>query len=111
MALTKASFSMITGAYFNVLDYGADSTGATSSTAAFQAAIEAAQLSARPVYIPAGFYLITDTLNIYNGTQITGDTNFSYGQGFGRPVYATTITFTPATAKQHLHPALCFTHH
>ena len=99
MALTKASFSMITGAYFNVLDFGADSTGATDSTAAFQAAIEAAQLSARPVYIPAGFYLITDTLNVYNGTQITGDTNFSYGQGFGRQVYATTITFTPATAK------------
>jgi hypothetical protein len=99
MSLTKASFSLINGAYFNVLDYGADSTGVTDSTAAFQAAIEAAQLSARPVYIPAGFYLITDTLDIYNGTQITGDTNFSYGQGFGRPVYATTITFTPATAK------------
>jgi len=99
MALTKASFSMITGAYFNVLDYGADPTGVASSTAAFQAAIEAAQLSARPVYIPAGFYLITDTLTVYNGTQITGDTNFSYGQGFGRQVYATTITFTPATAK------------
>jgi hypothetical protein len=99
MALTKASFSLINGAYFNVLDFGADSTGVTDSTAAFQAAIEAAQLSARPVYVPAGFYLITDTLDIYNGTQITGDTNFSYGQGFGRLVYATTITFTPATAK------------
>ena len=99
MSLTKASFSMINGAYYNVLDYGADSTGATSSTAAIQAAIEAAQASAKPVYIPAGFYLITDTLTVYNGTQIIGDTNFSYGQGFGRPVYATTITFTPATAK------------
>jgi hypothetical protein len=29
MSLTKASYSMITGASQNVLDYGADPTGAT----------------------------------------------------------------------------------
>lgn len=99
MALTKASFAMITGAYENVLDHGADPTGDTSSTAAFQAAIEAAQASANPVFIPAGTYVIDDTLTVYNGTQIIGDTNFSYPQGYGRPVNATTISFEPATSK------------
>ena len=99
MALTKASFSMINGAYFNVLDYGAVGDGTTDSTAAFQAAIEAAQGTAKPVYVPAGIYKITDTLDVYNGTQILGDTNFSYPQGYGRPVNATTISFEPTTAK------------
>lgn len=99
MSLTKASFSMITGAYFNVLDYGAKGDGTTDDTVAIQAAIEAAQASAKPIYIPAGNYLVTDTLTVYNGTQITGDTNFSYGAGYGRPVYATTITFSPTSSK------------
>ena len=40
MSLTKASYSMITGASQNVLDYGADPTGATDSTAAIAAAID-----------------------------------------------------------------------
>jgi len=39
MSLTKASYSMITGAPVNVLDYGADPTGTNDSTAAIQAAI------------------------------------------------------------------------
>lgn len=42
MSLTKATFSMINGAVYNVLDYGADPTGTNSSTTAIQAAIDAA---------------------------------------------------------------------
>lgn len=99
MSLTKASFSLINGANYNVLDYGAVGDGTTDSTAAFQAAIEAAQATATPVYVPAGIYVITDTLDVYNGTQIIGDTNFAYPQGYGRPVNATTISFEPVTAK------------
>jgi hypothetical protein len=64
MSLTKVSYSMITGAVYNVLDYGADPTGATSSTAAIQAAINAAaatvSLGAQGggvVYLPTGVYL------------------------------------------------------
>jgi len=52
MSLTKASFSMITGAPANVLDYGADPTGTTDSTQAIQDAIDANNV----IYIPAGEY-------------------------------------------------------
>lgn len=66
MSLTKVSFSMIDGAAVNVLDYGADPTGANDSTAAFQAAAVAANngivTGAGPggtVYIPKGTYLVS----------------------------------------------------
>ena len=41
MALTKATYSMIQGAVFNVFDYGADKSGGTNSRVACQAAIDA----------------------------------------------------------------------
>ena len=50
MSLTKATYSMIDGASINVLDYGADPTGATNShaaiTAAFSKSLAAANLNA-----------------------------------------------------------------
>jgi len=55
MALTKASFSMITGAPANILDYGADPTGVADSTAAIQAALDASDA----VYVPTGTFLVT----------------------------------------------------
>ena len=39
MALTKASYSMITGAPANALDFGAVADGVTNNTAAIQAAL------------------------------------------------------------------------
>lgn len=65
MSLTKASFAMINGAVFNVLDYDADPTGATDSTNAIQAAINAAKATVNTglgtgggvVYLPRGIYL------------------------------------------------------
>lgn len=55
MSLTKVTYSMISGATANVVDYGADETGATSSVAAVQAAIDS---GAKTIYFPPGTYLL-----------------------------------------------------
>ena len=78
MSLTKASYSLITGAPVNVLDYGAVAdanitTGVgTNSTQAIQDAIDFASAAARPVYIPGGNYSITN-LVVPAATRIFGD--------------------------------------
>lgn len=67
MALTKVSYSMIDGAYVNVLDYGASSSAsAATNTAAFIAALAAAKSSSSgidqngnpggTVFVPRGRY-------------------------------------------------------
>jgi len=61
MSLTKVSYSMITGAAVNVLDYGATGNGVTDDRAACQAAITAAKNTGSSVYFPAGTYLIRST--------------------------------------------------
>lgn len=59
MSLTKVSYSMITGAPVNVLDYGADPTGVTNSTAAFQAASAVIQANdGGKLVVPAGTYTV-----------------------------------------------------
>lgn len=97
MSLTKTTYSMINGAVFNVLDYGADSSGSTDSWAAIQAAINAAsptatgQTAAGAVYFPRGSYKITQPLNLTsdNGTtsrrgiklfgDVAGSGDYAYG--------------------------------
>lgn len=75
MSLTKVSYSMISGAVANVLDFGADPTGVVSSTTAFQDAIN----SSNNVFVPAGTYLIDGTLTIPDDdTIVTNGFNF-YG--------------------------------
>jgi hypothetical protein len=75
MALTKATYSLIEGAPFNILDYGADPTGVADSTAKIQAAITAcgATTNKGAVYIPAGSYKLTAALNVPYGVSIYGD--------------------------------------
>jgi hypothetical protein len=73
MALTKATFSMINGIPLNVLDYGADATGVADSTTAIQDAITAAVAVGNSVYIPAGTYLVTDTLDCPAKTMVRGE--------------------------------------
>jgi hypothetical protein len=85
MSLTKTTYSMINGAPFNVLDYGAKGDGTTDDTAAIQATINAAQLitgstyitatHCNTVYIPAGVYKITATINILGNVNFIGDGN------------------------------------
>lgn len=52
MSLTKATYSMIEGAVANVLDFGADPTGATDSSTAFQAA----GATGKTIFVPKGLY-------------------------------------------------------
>lgn len=90
MSLTKVSYSMITGAVVNVLDYGADPTGVADSTAAIQNAINYAATRGpssvgNVVYIPPGEYKTTST--------ITTGTTSPLGQValIGAGIYATSI--------------------
>lgn len=60
MSLTKASYSMVNGAPINVLDYGADPTGATDSAPAIRLALAAG----KAIYFPAGNYLVNSPISI-----------------------------------------------
>ena len=96
---------MITSAPFNVLDYGADNTGATFSTLAIQAAINAAELVGGTVYFPVGIYKVT-TLTITNGITLKGESNMwgwnpNVGSGLtfaNLPTNVTVIYGTSTTA-------------
>lgn len=68
MSLTKVSYSMINGAPVNVLDFGADSTGVTDSSAAFQLAVNASA----NVVVPQGTYLLNTAVTLANGVTIQG---------------------------------------
>jgi alpha-1,3-glucanase-like protein/pectate lyase-like protein len=52
----------------SVVAKGADPTGAKDSTAAFNAAITAANAAGEPVWVPPGTYLVSSALDISSGT-------------------------------------------
>lgn len=68
MTLTKATYSMIDGAPVNILDFGADPTGAADSTAAIQAALNSGK---HDIYVPEGTYLFS-TLTVNQNTRVHG---------------------------------------
>ncbi len=58
----------------NVLSFGALGNGYTDDTAAFQAAINyVSSLGGGTVYVPAGYYCLTKTLNLPIGVGLVGD--------------------------------------
>lgn len=93
MSLTKASYSMITGAPVNALDYGADPTGVADSTSAIQAAIDvcAGNSLHKTVILPAGNYIISSTIEVKEGVAIIGEGN-STAFSNGSQGYPTRIT-------------------
>lgn len=59
--------------YLNVLDFGADKTGQTDATSAFKAALAKAETDAHfAIFVPAGTYLLSETLRIID-TQVIGE--------------------------------------
>jgi len=75
MALTKATYSMISGALKNVFDFGAVGNGVADDTAAIQAAIDfTGDLQyGGTVYFPAGEYVVTNTLSIPAKVSLYGE--------------------------------------
>lgn len=83
--LTKASYSMITGAPVNVLDYGATGDGTTDDTSALQSAINAAQGKQLFWPKPSVSYKIT------SGLTMTGHFGSSWVQESGALIDASAI--------------------
>ena len=116
MGLTKATNRMISGSGANVLDFGADPTGSTLSTTAFQAAFNA---NLGDVYIPSGTYRVGSVV-LNNPVRVTSakdativpSVGLSGGKMFeiladnvtieGLTIDATGETFTPATGNTYL---------
>jgi hypothetical protein len=73
----------------SMTNYGAVGDGVTDCTTALQNCIAAARSQAKSVWIPAGSYLITGTINLYSNTQING-AGMWYSQLVGSPTLYTT---------------------
>lgn len=95
MSLTKATFSMISGAWVNVLDYGADPTGVASSSAAINAAISAGSC----IFFPSGTYYVTAPIILKTGVIIKGsgivDKGYYSGSFANNPDGGTYIKLAP----------------
>jgi Pectate lyase superfamily protein len=58
--------------YVSVKDFGAVGDGVTNDVTAFQNAINAAQTNGLTVFIPAGNYLLNNTITVKSGVALTG---------------------------------------
>jgi hypothetical protein len=91
MSLTKATYSMIVGASNNVKDFGAVGDGVNDDTSAIQATIAASVISGSAVYIPAGTYKVSASLN---ATSV-----FIFGEGRKSKIQATAAQFDVMTTS------------
>ena len=76
----------MSGLYANVLDYGADSTGANDSTSAIQSAIDAVEAAGGgTVYLPEGTYKVKPSSNENaSALRIKGSNIIFKGAGEGK---------------------------
>lgn len=74
MALTKVSYSMISDAASNVVDYGADPTGLADSTTAIQAAINSLSSTGGTVFFPKGTYRTDSGVTLVSKLTLLGET-------------------------------------
>jgi hypothetical protein len=91
MSLTKASYSMVTGAPVNVMDFGAIGNGVTDDTNAINAAIASVSVIGGAngayggeIYFPHGVYLISSTIVLpaYRALKLFGAGNGSENNGY-----------------------------
>jgi hypothetical protein len=68
-----ATFALPSIYTFNVIDYGADPTGAADSTAAVSNAFNAIPATGGVLYFPAGVYKITATITLNKPVTVLGD--------------------------------------
>ena len=85
MALTKVTYSMIDGAPINIKDLGAVGDGVADDTAAIQAALDFAETTSTPIYVPTGTYRLTSGL-VYNDTAY-GKGLQMYGDGMYESIF------------------------
>lgn len=93
MALTKATNSMISGAYINVLDFGATGDGTTDDTVAIQSALDSAT-SGGVVYFPSGEYRIARNIGTNDrwGIKVTNSNVTLKGEQASFRRYSTDIS-------------------
>jgi hypothetical protein len=93
MSLTKVTYSMINGPVANVVDFGADPTGAADSYAAILAAINS---NAAIIQFPAGTFKVTQTIVLGRGIVFNGAgaQDGSGGNGQSAGVASTVINYT-----------------
>ena len=80
MSLTKVSYSMITGAPVNALDFGADPTAATDSTSTIQAALDSLPATGGAVFLPRGVYKVTAPIFVRDKQFLFGEQGYAASQ-------------------------------
>jgi hypothetical protein len=99
MALTKVSYSMITGAPVNVKDFGAVGNGVTNDQAAFALAIAAVASTGQAIYVPAGTYVIGSALTSTGHLNMFGDGDKSILDFSGATIAGSCITVSGALTQ------------
>lgn len=103
MALTKVSYSMITGAMINVRDYGAVGDGLTNDTQAFTDAIAAAVSNGQStLYIPSGTYIVNQQLNV-SQCSVLGDGVYASIIKAGNAFVGTNLMYVGSLAQHQVY--------